>query len=590
VKGAAETKGEENRGRRSRLAALGDFLGLPGALASNPVFARQVGVSLNPTRFAAVLFVVNLALLIATLSAVKAVAGRGSQPGGTAGFGSYLAAINSCVTYGLLALFLPLRVSGLFESARFDRAFDQVVVTGVSPARLHLGNWAAAMAFAGVLILATLPYQAFAYQCRGVSAAVIARDAALLLAYANVMVLLSMALGVALNELAATPLSVVLFLVLGGLGLAPVPSAIGHLTPVRFFMQRGFKESFQSGADRFLYGPPVLFFWTPPDWAVVAALWSLVLLGALIYLSLGPSHTFSPGLNNFGQVVLPGDRKRSRLRTLRFHWNRRVEMAFLYQNRSRAWDPWDWPLRAWLLLSLTGAWWVAMLGWAFNPQVTKFRDLLQGGMQVYVLVMAGLGLLFALVFYGESRERIYLRGRLGPLRLSRGLLALLYFLFALGSFFAVAYLPLARLLGSEIAAQAPGSEELAGLQGHLAALPERVEILGLFAVTLFLLGRLLARAARTPMAARALLVLVALVLFCGPMLLVPLYEERVIAWPGPAHAVSISPLPALIESFRPEDHLFQMLKVGRTGPLFFKIHVGIILLLSLWILALNLRR
>src|SRR6185295_17927080 len=141
------------------------------------------------TKLALVFLFVNAALIASTI--ISIIAGI-EDPGlrgiiDQAGLGLVLHGINSAVIYGLLAVLLPLQAARIFEAQRLDHVFDQLVVTGVRPARLHFGNWASAMAFTAALLAATLPYQAFAHAVNGASLLEIARDYAILFAYSNVI-------------------------------------------------------------------------------------------------------------------------------------------------------------------------------------------------------------------------------------------------------------------------------------------------------------------------------------------------------------------------------------------------------------------
>ncbi len=573
---------------------LREIVSFPRSLFDNPVFNRQVLVTLGGTKFAIVFLLINITLIITTISTIFGSMGR-SFPGGGAGLGSVLATITNCAVYGLLGFFLPLQVVRLFETQRHDHVFDQVVVTGVPPWRLHLGNWAATMAYAAVILAATLPYQAFAHACKGVTVLEIARDYGLLLLYSNVIVLVTMAFGVAMNEILAVLLGISFFGFLGFLSSIPeMPSALTFWTPLRAFLQEGGDSLFSYYFYRTIHQPPVIFNIEIPEAAMYGAIWGFMALGALVYITLGPAHLFSPGLNNFGSVVMPGDRKRSRLRTLRLNLNRRVEMAFLYENRSRFWDAWDWTLRSFMILATAGIWWILTIGFFFAPGFTRNSPSFWEGFQVYILVMGGIGVAFGLYAYGESRDRIYHRERVGPFRLPRELLALLFFAALLAGFVFFAYYPLETILRREIASLAsanppPRADWIPRLQTLLDLLIERIVMVTIFACNLFLLGRLSGRISKTVWGNRSNLVLVTLLLLFAPLILLPLYWERIISSPDVARLSYISPIMALWESFDPNDRTFNPSRLGSGMYLYFIIQLSLAGLLLLSIVLLNIR-
>ncbi len=539
-------------------------------LGRNAVFVRHVAIGLGGSKFGFVFTFVNIALLLALILTVTAGLNEYSfrELMQVKGMGAFLSFINNCVTYGLLAVLIPLRVAGVFDSARSDGSFDQIVATGVRPGKIHRGNWAAAMAYTASILIATLPYQAFAYACEGVGVATLAAEYGILFVYAGVMALVSMALCVLTIEWIAVIQSIVIFSIAGYLALFPLPSVFAHATPIRLLAERGF-QAFEAAAGGpaglfAMYGPPVLFGHEIPDLLYAAILWSLLAGGALITLALGPDHLFVPGLNNFGNVVLPGDRKRSRLRTLRYQLNRRVEMAFFYENRPRFWAGLDWALRHAVLLGAAAIWCTLTMGVLDSRAAGWGRHELQG----YVLGMTSIALVFILLTDLESKERIYAVERLGRWPIRRGFLSLLHVVVALCGTCAFT------------------GWVIDSLQGETEFM-ERFGIVALSAANFYLLGRLLARCSRTPGGTRGIFLLVTVIILTAPLVVFPLYSENVIRSQAFRFTAFLSPFAALMASFSGIDSFF-FREMGPDGVFFFyTIHFALLAVLSAWLLALN---
>ncbi len=542
-------------------------------LGRNAVFMRQVGIGLGGSKFGFVFSFVNIALLVTLILTVTAGLSEWwfRDLVQAKGMGALLSFINNCVIYGLLAILIPLRVAGIFDGARSDGSFDQIVATGVRPGKIHRGNWAAAMAYAASILVATFPYQAFAYACDGVSLGTLAAEYAVLYVYAGIMALVSMSLCVLAIEWIAVIQSIAAFSIAGSLALSPMPSVFAHATPVRLLVERCIQAFDPAGGFVFsFYGPPVLFGETIPDLLYAGILWSLLAGAALVTLTLGPDHLFTPGLNNFGNVVLPGDRKRSRLRTLRYQLNRRVEMAFFYENRPRFWAGLDWALRHAVLLMAAVVWCALTVGvlpgWGAGA-IGWMRDELQG----YVLGMTSIALVFILLTDIESKERIYAVERLGRWPIRRGFLSLLHVVVAICGTCAFSGWVIDSLKGE-------------------TEFIERFGIVALCAANFYLLGRLLARCSRTPGGTRGLFLLTSVIILTAPLVMFPLYSEKVIHSPAIRFAAFISPFSALGASFSGNSSFFVQ-TMGPDGVFFFYAsHFTLLAVLALWLLVLNVLR
>ena len=335
----------------------------------NPLVGRQLSTHLTGPRLGLIftlvsgtLFALNVIIFWTLFEAWR----------GWASVGAILHSSNFFSLYALLALLLPLRVAGAIDGPRFDKSFDQVVMTGLSPWRLHAGNWLLALLYVAAIFLVSLPFEIYAYTLGGVPAAEIVGAYGMLALYSNVIIGATLALCVLEREWVAVPAAIAAFWVLGSLSSAPLPEALGELSPVRCLVRQSwFVSDIRSSyvATAYLEDPAV-FFAIVPAGVYRVALWGILLVPCVIWLLLGPSHRFTPGLNNFGNVVLRGDRKRSRFRKLRFALARRVEVSFFYENRPRWIEGWDFLLRSSIVLLGVVFFWGGGLGLIFGGKVT----------------------------------------------------------------------------------------------------------------------------------------------------------------------------------------------------------------------------
>ncbi|MBX3472373.1 MAG: hypothetical protein KF878_36440, partial [Planctomycetes bacterium] len=253
----------------------------------------------------------------------------------TLGTGPFLTFVALGVVALFLTLFVPLRAVGLLEGPRWRGYLDQLVTTGITPLRYHAGKWAACQPFFLALLGASLPFVTLFGLLGGASVGRTLLAYVLLYAYANLLLLVTMALGVLLHEVLALLLAWGLFAAMVLVDLTPMPSTLACLTPVRFLIQPlvpAMSGAWASTAER-LYGDPRPFGlelpW--PLWAL--GVWAALGLLAAVTLVVGPLQGRPPGLNTFGLVVLPGDARRAFFRRVRPLLVRRVELAFLFENR-----------------------------------------------------------------------------------------------------------------------------------------------------------------------------------------------------------------------------------------------------------------
>ncbi|MBI4584839.1 MAG: hypothetical protein HY717_12560 [Planctomycetes bacterium] len=364
----------------------------------HPWIGRHLATGFTGPRLGAAFLLASVTLFAAYLLVFSWFVYAGELESGDSA-GSLLYFWHFTLLYALLAVLLPLKISGHIEGPRLGRAFDQLVVTGASPWRLYLGNWFIGMLYAALILLASLPYAACATIFGGLSAAQLAGAYGILLLYSNVILAVTLALSLVEREWVMAPIAILTFLMLGGLSLIPerellewFPPHAAEITPVRCFFRQAMPFDFPSYAG--VFDDPMFFTTAFPLKLYPYFLWGLVILLSAVFLLIGPAHRFQPGLNNFGAALLPGDRRRRFSRMLRSGLGRRVELAFFYENRPRWCAAWEFPLRLSIASLPLVLFWGGVLGadYGATPQLTTnyfFADSVL--METIFLNLAGLG-------------------------------------------------------------------------------------------------------------------------------------------------------------------------------------------------------
>jgi hypothetical protein len=510
-------------------------------LADNPQASRLVLTTLTGPRLGVAFLLVALCLLGAYIGLFVYFLDVGVLDDQQSA-GNLIYFWQNVVLYALLSLLLPLKVAGAVEGARFGRAFDQVVVTGASPFVFHFGSWAVGLLYAALLLIPSLPFSACATLFGGLDPARIASGYAILLLYANVIIAVTLGLGVLEREWITTPLCVGGFWLLGIFSLIVerdwlwgYPVHVAEITPLRYFYRHSIPfdpEIFGPGGSWQAHSPfadPVFYTLSVPLAVYPYLLWGLVIALVAAVLVLGPAHRFSRGLNNFGTVTLPGDRKRRFLKRMRGGLTRRVEVAFFYENRPAWCARWDFLIRAAVGMVPLLWFWGLLFGRIYggSPSASGggfFRDESMAACIVFSFLALGLWILL----HADPKHKVYWRERLCGFELPRELLLLAGFGVVLGCLFAAHWWTFDAIIDEFDAglARVPDSESLASAradyQRHWWAM---VPGLCLFGLNLFLLSRVFSRGSQSPHFARAVTVLAGIVLTLVPMLCLALIWE-----------------------------------------------------------------
>jgi len=404
----------------------------------NPHVARQLATSLGGLKLALVFTFVNVSLIITDISMFAMFSQEGYLLGDAAA-GPVLHVFHFIVLFGLLIVLLPLRVSGYLEGPRFNRTFDQLVVTGVSPLRFHLGNWGLGLWFTAFLLLVSVPFEVVAYGFGGLSIGTILATYATFFVYANLVIAFTLALSVLEREWLTALVVPGVFGLAAFLSLIPEPEmaeffphVFAEASPLRWLIRSVELEGLFAQT---FFGMPIeityrsdawLFFVSIPYQIFPYLLWLYLLVPCLIYILLGPEHRMTAGLGNFGAIVLPRDRLRRFLQRLRFVLTRRVEVAFFYENRPRWCARWDFALRFLADAMLLVLFWGTMVGTVYQGtprydgwgRFELFNDYLFH-LMFWFSVMALFGWIVARM---DNRNRVGWSYRVGPLKLPRTLL------------------------------------------------------------------------------------------------------------------------------------------------------------------------
>lgn len=414
----------------------------------NPVVGRHLCATFTGPRLGAAVLLICGALTITYLG----IFGELAFPGPTwytGPAGSLLWYACACVLYLALVLFVPLKVSGSIEGARFGKAFDQLVVTGVSPLRIAFGSWSIGLFYALVLLVATSPFAGCAWLFDGVTAAQIVRTYLTLLLYTNVILGVTLAFAVFEREWLSTPLVIAGFGLLGLFAWIPessfaafYPPHLAELTPIRIFWRDihpydvmgrfGAMGNAAIARDVWIFGVGVSVSVWP--WII----WSGIIAFCFWLIACGPNHRFVPGLNNFGAVVLPGDNRRRIFRNLRPALTRRVEIAFLYENRAPFFARWEVPGKILVSIFVAVGFWGVVQGliyagsYAPNPRGIGWDEHWQG---TRIASLLGLGVW--ILFWTDPNVRVYWREPVGRASVPRELLLSAAFLVLLGTYLGV---------------------------------------------------------------------------------------------------------------------------------------------------------
>jgi len=494
----------------------------------NPQVGRQLGAKLHPFTLAALLLISTAVLAGAGIVGFASYRGGGPY-GSQAPLGVWLHYWNAVATWGVLAIILPFHVAGGgVDRLRTDKVFDQIVVTGWSPLELHFGNWAIGMILALAIIIASLPFQAFAWSLGGVSPECMVATFGVLILHAGLITIAAQGLSMCHPDIAAGVLTLIGLYLTGNLSLfSPMSGSLGEFVPLPFLARRHFFPEMGGPPAGIGAASPMLYGWTLPADLYAVLCWTLVALPAFVMIILGPYQRFTPGLDNFGNVVLPGIWKSRVFFRARQQLARRVDLGFFYENRPRGLDPWDFVLRRIPAFAVLAFVWGLITALCLGGGVLQLdRRLTRNDEGLPLILLTAAAAFVALLALGDTRRTRSFSERIGPFTASRGALLSACALLILGGFVALhAWV----LLGAYNSPSMPPAERIDEYR-------DVVRALALFLGTMYLLGKLMSRGA---------VLLVSAMILVGPLILLTGIHE---GWcpPEAFPGVCASPLTSLV--------------------------------------------
>lgn len=498
------------------------------AFLENPLVGRHLSTVLTAPRFGLVCGFVAIVLLAADTIAIAFLGLASSTPelmrGGAGGF---LHVLHGILLHAILVIFLPIRVTGAIDVPRLEKSFDQIVVTGLSPLRLCAGNWALASAFALVVLLVSLPFEVNALALGGVDLQGILAGHAVLFLHANLIIVCAIGFGMLEREQVATPLTIIFFALAAFLGSNPsTPAELAWVSPIRFFLNSLSAPERLGSAWK---ASPFFFSTEVSKDLYPFLLWPLLVTAWIIILALGPLHRFTPGMDNFGNVVLGGDRRAKLFRRLRARLTRRTEMAFFYENRPRWLERWDFVLRSLIVCGGAFLAWGIVTGLLFRglPAVqTQLRFFRDAQFITYMLATAGIPLFLLLTTESFQGKRGW-RERIGPWEFSRAGLIHGRFLLLLLGFVLLNWWALDHAVSAAGALTAANTNNTPPtVEGYVEDWRHLLTSVSLSLVNLHLLNRVLAIITKNPLVGRFLFLLAILCAALIPLGVLAAIQER----------------------------------------------------------------
>lgn len=243
------------------------------------------------------------------------------------GFGGLFSLILLGATLVIATVMIPFRLASVFLGPRIGRYFDQIVLSGISPFRLLIGNVTAQFNLIGLLLFLLLPHVVLAISFGGFQITIFVGCLILIVSYCMMLSLCTLWFSLYVNEIIAGLAVVGMVVICGIFGGIPASPQPMLMTPVPAFLQPVYASIPMLANDR-----PFDSFW--PVFAGCLACMSVISCVAALCIHLGPLYGIVKSNSTFGEVVKPGDASKRKRFRFRLHIQRPSEIAFLYQNRS----------------------------------------------------------------------------------------------------------------------------------------------------------------------------------------------------------------------------------------------------------------
>lgn len=188
----------------------------------NPLVARQLATSLSAGKLAWLFLLVNATAILSAASGFALVWEQAYHRGvALPETGRVLHIFTMLGLQAAMIVLFPLRGRDSSMAHASDRRSDQLVVTGVSPLRLHFANLALGLFYAFVLLVVSFPIVCVCWTLDGLSFQIIIASYAVLLVYANVILAATLALSTLEREWLTVPTLIATLLVASFVALIP---------------------------------------------------------------------------------------------------------------------------------------------------------------------------------------------------------------------------------------------------------------------------------------------------------------------------------------------------------------------------------
>lgn len=306
----------------------------------------------------------------------------------------------------LATLLIPFRMAAVLFGPRTNRYFDQLVLSGMTPARYLLGKALVQNFQFGLILFLMLPWLVLSTCLGGINWARLPALLSAVWLFCNLVALVMLCLTLLMNDFGAAVSTVVIFAVFAGLGCIPVTPQPFLMTPMPLLVHGIFDN---------VSAVPLLSWSFTTTWLLSMLMMSACCVACVLMLKLGPLYGIIRDNSTFGEVVLKGDSGRKKWLRIRPHIQRPSELAFFYQNEHGILRRFEGTVRTGLSLLLVsgfvfGATALIGLVFALNPNFwnTDFpRDEVSAVFFGFVTALLSFSLVFASYFFSHPVNTVF---------------------------------------------------------------------------------------------------------------------------------------------------------------------------------------
>jgi hypothetical protein len=244
------------------------------------------------------------------------------------GLGQVLALILLGGATACATLVIPLRLVTVFGGPRTGRYFDQIVLSGITPLRFVIGKATSQNLFLTLILFLLLPWLVLSLSLGGVHPGLFLSGLFLVWLYCMALALVTLWASLYFNELLAALVVTSAAVLMAIFGCIPMPFQPFVFTPFPALIHPVY-SSMPSLVGQVSEGYLSVF-------TSCAICLSAVIGVSVFAIYLGPLYGIIPENSTFGEVIRKGDAKKKRKFRMRLHIQRPSEIAFFYENRSKA--------------------------------------------------------------------------------------------------------------------------------------------------------------------------------------------------------------------------------------------------------------